>query len=567
MSILSTFSRKAPNRVFISVVLGALAGICYSALIPLVLSSISPVDANFTAHNDNVDSILSFDVMHYKLAALYLVACLFILLMRSASEIMLVRVASEVAKELRTKFYRQISNAPLASLEKIGSAKFVASINIDVPRIVAGGRALPAILVNAITLIGMLAFLMYLNSDVFKLVMIAIFVGAICYQLPMIIGSKIFQRSRDVEDQLQQSIKGLIYGAKELKLDSNKRAMYFKQALLAREQQILSNEKKAQTILRATMSFGDLISFFVIGAVSFIFVNYYAISQEELVGVIMALLYVTSPIAILLASIPALTVASISYRKLNRLIEEIPSEEFNITPVEITPWQSMRFDQVEYRYPSNTGETGFHVGPLDFEINKGEITFIIGGNGSGKSTLSKLLTLHYIPEAGNIYFGDNEVTPNSITSHRANIGAIYTDYFLFDELLLELTDELIATANQYLVMLQLADKVNIENGVFTTLSLSDGQRKRLALLVAFLEEKEFYLFDEWAADQDPEFKDIFYKVILPDLKAKGKAIVVISHDDKYFSIADKILVMEQGNLAKPAAKLQAVQSARATEIA
>ncbi|WDE09177.1 cyclic peptide export ABC transporter [Thalassomonas viridans] len=556
MSILSTFSRKAPNRVFVSVILGALAGVCYSALIPLVLSSISPADPNFAAQNDNIESVLSFDVMNYKLAALYLVACLAILLMRSASEIILVRVASEVARELRVKFYRQIANAPLASIEKIGSAKFIAAINIDVPRIVTGGRALPVLLVNGITLIGMLGFLLYLNADVFKLVMVAIFVGAVCYQLPMMLGSRIFQRSREAEDKLQESIKGLLFGVKELKLDSNKRGMYFKKALLGREEAILGHEKKAQTIVRATMSFGDLISFFVIGGVGFIFVNYYAITPEELIGVVMALLYVTAPIALLLGAIPAIAVASISYRKLNRLIEEIPHEDINPGLVELNDWQSLTFNQVEFRYPSDTEEPGFHIGPLDFEINKGEITFIVGGNGSGKSTLSKLLTLHYMPQAGNISFGENEVNAASVTSHRQNIGAIYTDYFLFDELLMDFTGEVTAKANEYLRMLHLDKKVKIENGAFTTLSLSDGQRKRLALLVALLEEKQFYLFDEWAADQDPEFKEIFYNKILPDMRAQGKAIVVISHDDRYFPIADKILVMEQGRLVKTPSQVQ-----------
>ena len=560
MSILSTFSKKAPNRVFLSIVIGALAGVFYSTLIPLVLSSVSSNTPGLLADEANVKTIFSIEVVNYRLAAVYLVACVAILLMRSLSEIMLVRVSSEVARDLRERFYRQISSAPLSAIENIGSAKLIASINIDVPRIVAGGRALPSLLVNSITLVGMLGFLLYLNMDVFKLVMFAILVGVVCYQFPMMVGARIFKRSRDIQDELQASIRGLIYGAKELKLDCHKKNFFFRNALFEREEQLMRNDKRAHTIVRATTSFGDLLSFFVIGAVCFVFVNYHAVSKEEILGVIMALLYVTGPIAVMMSAIPTLTISSISYRKLNKLIENIESESCSLQQVILSPWQTVRFEQVEYRYPFVGDEPGFHVGPLNFEVCKGEITFIVGGNGSGKSTLSKLLTLHYLPAAGHIYFGEQIVESSTVTSHRLCIGAIYSDYYLFDELLLDLTDELTDQANSYLEKLGLAHKVKINNGRFTTLSLSDGQRKRLALLVAFLEDKEFYLFDEWAADQDPEFKRVFYTDILVELKMKGKVVVIISHDDSYFYCADRILQMSNGSVMQVAVEENDIKS-------
>lgn len=212
------------------------------------------------------------------------------------------------------------------------------------------------------------------------------------------------------------------------------------------------------------------------------------------------------------------------------------------------PWQSLTFEQVCFRYPSRGEETSFAVGPIDLEIKKGEVTFIIGGNGSGKSTMSKLLTHHYRPDDGKICFGGNEVNDDTIASYRQQIFAIYSNYYLFDRLLTDVTEKTEAIAKKYLHELRLDKKVTLKDGMFSTTLLSDGQRKRLALLVAFLEEKELYLFDEWAADQDPEFKDIFYTKILPDLKAMGKAVVVISHDDRYFGLADSILVMAEGKL-------------------
>src|SRR5690606_27967207 len=101
---------------------------------------------------------------------------------------------------------------------------------------------------------------------------------------------------------------------------------------------------------------------------------------------------------------------------------------------------------------------------------------------------------------------------------------------------------------KHLAQLQLDHKVRVENGTFSTLRLSQGQRKRLALLVAYLEDRPFYVFDEWAADQDPVFKKIFYTEILPSLKAKGKTVIAITHDDGYFHVADRCFKFEDGKL-------------------
>lgn len=548
MNMLTLFSKKAPNALFISIIFGALAGVLYSSLIPLVLSSISPEDPNFTNKIELTTEVLSFNVSNYKMAALFFVTCVSILVMRSVSQIILVRVAAKVGKDLRSQFYERIISSSLLSVENIGSSRLIASISTDIPRIVSGAGALPSILVNSITLIGMLGFLIFINFEVFKLVMLAILVGGVCFQLPMSIGNKMLEKSRETRDELQRSIHGLIYGFKELKLDKKNREYYFEKALLDNERKILKDEKSAYSIITMMGIFGDLISFFVIGAVCFVFISYHTISSQELVGVIMALLYITGPISVLLDTIPRMVVASISHRKLNKLLASIPVETEVKTVSDTSEWETIQLKNVEYTYPSKREEVGFSVGPINITLKKGDVTFLIGANGSGKSTLSKLLTLHYLPKNGVISFGEESLGLNNIESYRQKIGAIYSDYFLFDTFLFDIDGERLDRANTYLKMLELDAKVNIVDGRFSTLSLSDGQKKRMALLVSLMIDKEVYLFDEWAADQDPVFKDIFYNKILPELKAKNKVIIVISHDDRYFHIADKTIVMESGKV-------------------
>ncbi|MDL5364780.1 cyclic peptide export ABC transporter [Xanthomonas sp. NCPPB 2654] len=544
MNMFAEFSRKAPNKVFLSIVLGGLSGVCYSLLIPLILSVLKPGDTRLDEIAAAPTRLFSLEIANAPFALIFIAVCVFILVSRTLSQVMLSRVAIDVASQLRTGLYRQIAGAPLSALERIGSARLLTALTTDVPRIVLGARMLPDLLINMVTLIGMLGFLLILNSDVFWFVLGCIAFGVLTYQVPMMIGRHYFIRARRGFDGLQESINGLLRGIKELKLNDGKRQAYFESVLMSYESEMQRNEKAGHTVVRTASNYGDLLSFFVIGSIIFVFVNYRVVSNQELIGVIMALLYVTGPVSIILNYIPQLAISRVSMQRVAKLFRDIPSEDIATQQEAPRPWERVRFEGVRYHY-NGTGN-GFEVGPLDLEFRKGEITFIVGGNGSGKSTLGKLLTLHYRADSGTIYFGDQAIGNTSIGTYRQAISAIYSDYHLFDQIL-GVTDEgLAAMVDHYLHALQLDGKVKYEQGKFSTLSLSDGQRRRMALLVAMIDDKQLYLFDEWAADQDPTFKSVFYDEILPALKAKGKAIVVITHDDRYFHLADQLVVLGEG---------------------
>ncbi|WJY14198.1 ATP-binding cassette domain-containing protein [Pectobacteriaceae bacterium CE90] len=174
------------------------------------------------------------------------------------------------------------------------------------------------------------------------------------------------------------------------------------------------------------------------------------------------------------------------------------------------------------------------------------MTFIVGGNGSGKSTLGKIISQHYIPSQGEIYFGEQVITASNRSAARCLISAIYSDFYTFKKLYGQLSNDAPELTEHYLKYLQLDKAVEINANVISNTNLSDGQKRRLALLTSLLEDREIYLFDEWAADQDPRFKQFFYQEILPYLRDKGKVVITITHDDRYFSSADKIITMEDG---------------------
>jgi len=208
--------------------------------------------------------------------------------------------------------------------------------------------------------------------------------------------------------------------------------------------------------------------------------------------------------------------------------------------------EPIRLDEVRFSYKGSDGDL-FVLGPVSFTIGVGEIVFLTGGNGSGKSTLLKIVTGLYVPSSGRVLTGDAPVTSENIQSYRENFSAIFSDFRLFRRLygLLGTSDAAVA---ELLREMQLAHKVQFDGDRFSRLELSSGQRKRLALVVALLENRPILVFDELAADQDPEFRRVLYEELLPSLRDEGRTVIAATHDDRYFHVANKVVKLEYGKV-------------------
>jgi putative ATP-binding cassette transporter len=549
MELLALFTNRAPTRAFVSLLLGIVVGIAYAMLLPLIFIGAGAHVPGGASGGEDVRRILWFDVANYRLAMLFAGTCVLIVAARAASQTLLSRIALDATSSLRTSIYLQIMKAPIADLERIGQDNLMAAITTDVQRAVAGAMSMPILLISLVTVAGMFGYLWVLDRDVFGFVAEALVFGIVTYQVPMMLSQRYFRRSREDIDSLYGSIRGLLQGIKELKLSRTRRERYFREVLQSGESAILASSNRGSTIATLAISYGDLLGFVVIGVITFIFVNYHSIGSNELAGVVMVLLYITGPVSMVLNAIPQIALAMVSLRKMKQVIGQIPEERAVPSDGPGHEWRVARFIDVSFQYAGH-GDP-FRVGPLSFEIARGQVTFIIGGNGSGKSTLGKLISLHYAPSGGEVLFDGHKVDLTCVDRYRESISVIFADYFVFDRILERLNAYQQTLVSRYLVDLGLANVVTIKNQRFsTTTALSSGQRRRLALLVVLLEDRPLCIFDEWAADQDPAFKRTFYYQILPALRAKQKAVVVISHDDRYFDVADRILVLEDGKLAR-----------------
>ena len=559
--LFSFLSKSAPNKVFVSILLGVLAGAAYMLVIPLVTQSIelSSSAEPYPAVEDSFEW-LGFEISKPRYAGAFLILCAFILAARTASSVLLQWVAIDATRDLRVRIFRRISQLPIIELERIGPSRLHSAIANDVPAIMAGVQSIPAILINIATIAGLLGFLVYLNIHVFLFIIGTMIFGILTYRVPMSLANRFYGKARRKLDDIQEGIRGLIYGAKELKLNRTKRQAFVEEALLAQEEAFRSDSRWGSLLILTASNYGNMISFLALGVAVFVISNRYSIEAGTLVAIAMAMLYITGPLGTILNSITPVVRGSVALKALNELFAMMPVEPSG--PVESRAQVgSIDLRNITLCYPQrDSAAAEFSLGPIDLTLRRGEINFIVGGNGSGKSTLGKILSLHYVPQEGVIRFDGDLVTAANRDQWRESVGAIYADFHLFRKLYGAPPDTVENLAPRYLQRLGLNEKVAIRDGRFSTTALSEGQKKRLALLILYLENRHVYVFDEWAADQDPQFKELFYAQLLPELKAQGKLIIVITHDDRYYALADRVIRMENGRILQDSSNSSVARS-------
>jgi putative ATP-binding cassette transporter len=189
---------------------------------------------------------------------------------------------------------------------------------------------------------------------------------------------------------------------------------------------------------------------------------------------------------------------------------------------------------------------GFRVGPIDCHVRGGEQVIIRGGNGSGKTTLMRVLAGLYPASSGALILGGSRVEARDAEWYRAHVTAIFTGQHLFDAPygLSASPDEVAALLDRF----GLSDAVALKDGRFTRTTLSSGQSKRLAMVVALLEHRPILLLDEWDSHQDPGLRTFYYETLLPELKGQGKIVIAVSHDARRFHLADHLLHLEGGKM-------------------
>ncbi len=482
----------------------------------------------------------------------FLVIGVVVLITRTASQTLFMSLGQNAKASLRMKTIDRISGAPFAYVERQGSARSLGVLTQDLDAIVVLFVGLPGLVMNGAVIAGCLVYLGLLSWQVLVFAAVTVLIGSAGFHAANTRGMFHLRSSRRREDALVRHFRALFDGAKELKLHRARMREFIDGTLATNVEAVRVQRTRGYVLYAAAASWGSFIFFAFIGCVLFVLTRYLPVTPHVMSGYAMIFLYMIMPIEGLLSAIPNLSTARVALERVEQVNAELPIEQTVAAP-QATAFESIVLEGVTHRYFREKENDVFTLGPVNLSFRPGELVYLIGGNGSGKTTLAKMLVGLYTPESGRILLNGEEVGEAQRDAYRQHFSVVFSDFFLFDTLLGIRLDNVDRAAHALLEDLQLAHKVKIENGVFSTLELSQGQRKRLALLVSYLEDRPFYLFDEWAADQDPLFKDVFYRRLLPELKAKGKTVVVITHDDRYFHLADRYIKLDFGQVIEEGA--------------
>lgn len=488
-----------------------------------------------------------------RLAGIFLVATALYALVQNALMAGFATEVEGIIHRIRQSVFADIRAADLPTLQRIGRTPLFAAITQDTQTI---SRNLPLLVIGSQQLVLVVFIALYLAT-----LSLAAFVLAAGFCLAAVwlhlarmkaLGIATDMAMAD-EGRLFDGLGGLLHGLKEVRMSAARSA-----ALRADLADVSLDARQDKSAIKAhwarEFALIQLAFYVLIGLMVFVVPMFTADFHSVALPGTMAALFLIGPVGTVATAIPAIDDAEralLSIRTIqgrlkdalaNRADEAAESLDGAVTEVAM---QDIRF-----AYAGSDGDPGFSVGPLSASFRAGQLTFITGGNGSGKSTMMQLLTGLVPVQGGELWVNGLPLRITQMQAWRDNIAAVFSDYHLFSRLY-GIDKQALEQAPSLLQLLEMTDKVALHGDAFSTLDLSAGQRKRLALIAALLENKPVLVLDEWAADQDPHYRRVFYEQILPQLRDAGKIVICVTHDDRWFGLADQILHMDEGRF-KPA---------------
>lgn len=468
------------------------------------------------------------------------------------SQMISVRFSQEAVATLRRNLVRAMLAAPLRQLEELGSARLIVALTDDVYNVTQALLGVPVFVVNVSLLMGGGVYLGWLSWRLLLGLMGFAALGSLGYSLLSRGAYQSLNRAREEEDRLFRHFRALTEGVKELKLHRKRRSVFLSRDIHVATEGYQRHNIAAENGFIFAQHWSHLLFYSLIGLMLFCVPVAGISSGAARTGYVITALYLMGPLAGVLSSFALFGRANIALQKIEQLgvsLRRLGTDASAPGKPELPlSFERLELIEVTHSYHHERDDSHFILGPISLVFEPGELVFVVGGNGSGKSTLAKIITGLYTPETGTIRADGRMITDENRDDYRQLFSTVFSDFFLFETLLGLEHPHLDARATGFLAALHLDRTVLVRDGVLSTTALSQGQRKRLALLTAYLEDRPFYLFDEWASDQDPQFKEVFYTRLLPDLRANGKAVVVITHDEKYFHVADRVVKLDYGRV-------------------
>ena len=515
-----------------------------------------------------------FDTLSWLSLGQFSLLVLLLLVTTFLSQYALTRLGHRFVYELRTKLVKQIIDTTVPQIDHLGSARLLASLSSDIQSITVAFVRMPELVQGIILSVGVGLYLGWLSLPLLFIVMFWI---VMTIWISTILVKHVYTHLtelREINDALYQDYQSIIEGRKELALNQHRAEKLYTDDFLAHAKSYEKTVTKSDTFHLSAVNWSNIMMFASIGIV-FAVANYLDIPMGVATTFSLTILFMQSPLLHAVGAYPTLQTAQVALEKIQSL--ELAEHQLSFaTDTVAQDWQSITLNNINYRYvgsshnsnapdtavnnngqnsdnsansDSNQNPTNNILKSVNLTLQRGDVVFLIGANGSGKSTLAKIITGIFTPTTGTVQVDGQRVNSENNADFRQLFSAIFSDQHLFKQLIGVQGHEPDADlVSDWLHKLNLQEKVSVSDHKLSTDKLSQGQRKRLAMLIAVAEQKDILLLDEWAADQDPAFRRVFYQTLIPELKAMGKTLFIISHDDGYFEHADRLLLMKEGRL-------------------
>jgi putative ATP-binding cassette transporter len=459
-----------------------------------------------------------------------------------------------IIHRLRVRLMDDVRHSELLALEALGRSRIFAAITSDTAVLTQASNTLCYSMQSIVVVCFVAAYVAYLSVAAFVLSVVIVATAGALFHFR---GKRLTaERSRAAEQErrLFDRLTDFLDGFKEVRLNAARSADLFTDSVAV--SRVAANIKIGAQV----ETFRQIVStqsymYILLGAVVFVAPIFSSsLAGASITQTTTALLFVVGAAFGLVQSIPILSNANAAADRLAKLDVDLhaASSQARDGIAESRTLDRIEMRSIEFSYKDRFSETAFKIGPINFNLRSGELVFVTGGNGSGKSTFMRVLAGLYPPSSGEVTLDGMRVTAETRNEYRALITTVFTDYHLFRRLY-GIDDPDPAELDSLLRQFRLIDKTGLSNREFRTLDLSDGQRKRLALIVALLEKRPILLLDEWTADQDPEFRRKFYHELLPQLVRGGATVVAVTHDERYLdelTIPARRIRMDEGRIAE-----------------
>lgn len=453
----------------------------------------------------------------------------------------------ELLYENEKKIFDKILKAPLITLEKMGSQRFYTVIE-DLRRFSSFPEVITHTINSLLMLLLCMVYLFTLSIKAGIVVVVLIIVIALIYFVVMNTMSQKVDVLRTLNEHYYKYVDDVIKGFKGFKLSGNRRAKLMNKLLSPNRQQAKELGFKVNFVFLSINLISQYGLFLVIAAILFLLPELGILKREDVIAYVVILLFISGPINNLINMQNVYTQLMVSNNRIKTFLNDFNTVEDNVV---INENATQNFNQLElknicFAYENEQSEKSFALGPVNFTVNKGEMVFIIGGNGSGKSTFINILTGLYEPTTGEIYLNDELI--NGGKEREGLISTVFADNHIYSH---NYDNYSLEQNKEYQMLLKIMEMDNVvadDKEESARRSFSKGQGKRMSLIFALLENKPILVLDEWAADQDPHFRKYFYENLLPKLKAEGKTIIAVTHDDAYFKYADRIVKFDYGQI-------------------